>query len=362
MLLDGAAAERLRPHLERLKGEPDRDFQERAAALGSTVVLWRLPRGIDLVDLVTWLRRRASRQDDEPIGVGVNAVWRGAPRYQGGPGGPPTPAKPLDLSSEGKSAWDPDRDADVATLDTGWPPGFPAALQAQLVPDIDDEEEVDANSDGQLDTQNGHGSFVAGVVHQFSPDLVIDPGKVLTPPGSATTPASPSSCWRRSRPSSTSRSADTPRTTDLRSAWPTRYASCAAVPSWSRLPGTTVRSAVLAGRVQRCARRCRLRLEGGSHEARAVQQLRALGRPLCARCRRREHLRALPRAADVRRLGEVERDLVRQPVRRRDRAHLVRNGVPRLEAVARVLEACVDVPALSVYGPVLTPEAAGKLA
>ena len=183
LLLDGSAADRLRPHLERLKGEPDTDFQERAAALGSNVVLWRLPRETDLVDLVTWLRRRASRQDDEPVGVGVNAVWRGAPRYQGGPGGPPTPARPIDFTSEGKSAWNPDRDADVATLDTGWAAGLPDSLQSQLVPDVDDEEEVDANSDGQLDTQNGHGSFVAGVVHQHAPDLVIDPGKVLDTTG-----------------------------------------------------------------------------------------------------------------------------------------------------------------------------------
>ena len=146
--------------------------------------LWRLPRGTDLVDLVAWLRRRASRQDDEPVGVGVNAVWRVRLRHQGGPGGPPSPAKPIDLGRRRAGRqWEPDRDADVATLDTGWAGGLPDQLRSHLVPDVDDEEQVDANSDGRLDTQNGHGSFVAGVVHQHAPHLVIDPGKVLDTTG-----------------------------------------------------------------------------------------------------------------------------------------------------------------------------------
>ncbi len=363
MLLDGAAAERLRPHLERLKGEPDRDFQERAAALGSTVVLWRLPREIDLVDLVTWLRRRASRQDDEPVGVGVNAVWRGAPRYQGGPGGPPTPAKPLDLSSEGKSAWDPDRDADVATLDTGWAAGLPAALQAQLVPDIDDEEEVDANSDGQLDTQNGHGSFVAGVVHQFSPDLVIDPGKVLDTTGIGDDASITLELLETKAPvinlslggyTEDDRPpvgmADAVRILRRRSVlvaaagnnssgrpfWPAAFKGVLAVAAYDSREGRTRRA----------------RFSNFGHWV----DLCAPGVDVVSTF---VHFPGQPTFDGWAKWSGTS---FASPFVAAVIAHLVRNGVPRLEAVARVLEACVDVPALSVYGPVLTPEAAGKLA
>ena len=362
LLLDGAAAERLRPHLERLNGEPDREFQERAESLGSSVVLWRMPRETDLVDLVSWLRRRASRRDDEPVGVGVNAVWRGAPRYQGGPGGPPRPAKPVDLTSDRRSPWEKDRDADIATLDTGWAKQLPESLRAHLVPDLDDEEQVDANKDNRLDTQNGHGSFVAGVVHQYASDLVIDPGKVLDTTGVGDDASITLELLETKAPvinlslggyTEDDRPpvgmADAVRILRRRSVvvaaagnnasgrpfWPAAFKGVLAVAAYDATDGATKRAPFsnFGHWVDLCA-------PGVDIVSTFV------------------HFPGNPKFDGW---AQWSGTSFASPFVAAVVAHLVRKGVPRLEAVARVLEACTDVPALSVYGPVLTPKAAGEL-
>jgi subtilisin family serine protease len=147
---------------------------------GIDLVQIHLEPGRDVLDLTEWIRRDAARRDiSDQVVVGPNYCWRGEPRYQGGPGGEPHPADPFELVADGKAAGR----ADIATLDTGFLPGLPEPLAACLQPDTDDEEQLDADGNGVLDTQNGHGSFVAGVVHQVAPELVIDPGKVLDSTG-----------------------------------------------------------------------------------------------------------------------------------------------------------------------------------
>jgi len=139
-----------------------------------------LDPGVDVFDLTAWIRREAVRRDDERVVVGPNYCWRGEPVYHGGPGGQPRPAKPRDLP-EAKTA--DERDVDIATLDTGYVTGLPEQLMSRLRPDENDGDPLDADANGLLDTQSGHGSFVAGVVHQVAPELVIDPGRVLDSTG-----------------------------------------------------------------------------------------------------------------------------------------------------------------------------------
>jgi hypothetical protein len=361
LLLLDVVADRVVPHLQRLKGEPDRDFQVRATKLGSGLQLWHMPPATDLVDLVLWLRRRASRQDDEPVSVGVNAVWRGAPRYQGGPGGPPAPAKPIDLSG-GTSPWHPDRVADVATLDTGWTEGLPESLRSHLVPDVDDEEPVDANDDGRLDTQNGHGSFVAGVVHQHVPDLVIDPGKVLDTTGVG------------DDASITLELLETPV--------PVINLSLGGYTE-DDLPPIGMADAV---RVLR--RRAVVVAAAGNNASRRPFWPAAFKGVLAVAAY--DSTGDAPRRAPFSNYGhwvdlcapgvDIVSTFVHFPGEPRFRgwarwsgtsfaspmvaatvARLVRDGAPRLEAVAKVLEACVDEPTLGPYGPVLTAAAAAGL-
>ena len=251
----------------------------------------------------------------------------------------------------------------MATLDTGWAAGLPASLQAQLVPDIDDEEEVDANSDGQLDTQNGHGSFVAGVVHQFSPDLVIDPGKVLDTTGIGDDASITLELLETKAPvinlslggyTEDDRPpvgmADAVRILRRRSVlvaaagnnasgrpfWPAAFKGVLAVAAYDSTEGGTRRA----------------RFSNFGHWV----DLCAPGVDVVSTF---VHFPGQPTFDGWAKWSGTS---FASPFVAAVVAHLVRSGVPRLEAVARVLEACVDVPALSVYGPVLTPEAAGKLA
>ena len=137
--------------------------------------------GTDVFDLAAWIRADSERRrPGQRVVVGANFCWRGEPMYHGGPGGEPRRAEPKALAKGGASA---DHGADIATLDTGFLDDLPAALAACLRPDADDKETLDADANGVLDTQNGHGSFVAGVVHQVVPGLVIDPGRVLDSTG-----------------------------------------------------------------------------------------------------------------------------------------------------------------------------------
>ena len=141
----------------------------------------RLRQGSDVQDLTTWIRRDAARRHpDQNVVVGPNYCWRGEPVYHGGPGGEPRRADPRRLergaSAEGAQP-------DVATLDTGYLDGLPAELMTCLQHDADDRDVLDVDRNGVLDTQNGHGSFVAGIVHQLAPGLVIDTGRVLDSTG-----------------------------------------------------------------------------------------------------------------------------------------------------------------------------------
>jgi hypothetical protein len=183
LLLNEAAARRYRQELTRLGGKPDARYARETARHGLDLRRWVLPRETDVLGLVKWMRRDAARDKKQRIVVGPNYAWRGEPRYSGGPGGKPRPVVPVDDMSGHQITSESDG-VDLAVLDTGVVPDDPRnklypALRAMLRPDPTDVETLDVDGNGVLDTQNGHGIFVAGVAHRVAPSLVMDPGLVL---------------------------------------------------------------------------------------------------------------------------------------------------------------------------------------
>lgn len=177
LILDIGTARRYDDQLHRV--DEDRGFGGRGDARVDLVQVFLDP-GTDVVELAAWIRQDAARGGDgQRVVVGPNYCWRGEPMYHGGPGGEPRPAKARRLAtSAGRS-----QGCDIATLDTGVVDGLPAELTSCLVQDADDVDKLDVDGNGVLDSQNGHGSFVAGVVHQVAPELRVDPGRVLDSTG-----------------------------------------------------------------------------------------------------------------------------------------------------------------------------------
>lgn len=122
---------------------------------------------VDIPGLARELRPDAG---DAPR-VAPNYVLMGEPIYQGGPGDEPVPAEPLpDDRREGSSV-------EVGVLDTGaWDHPW---LASRVTTGQHDGELLDADGDGALDDQAGHGTFVAGVVLQQAPRARVRVARVL---------------------------------------------------------------------------------------------------------------------------------------------------------------------------------------
>ncbi|RGA00393.1 peptidase S8 and S53 subtilisin kexin sedolisin [Microbispora triticiradicis] len=112
----------------------------------------RLAPGADVVDLTATLRGRGHA-------ASPNHVLSGQPLFFGGPGGPPSPAPP--------PPYEPGEPCEVtvAVLDTGL---APHPWLARWYRD-DIAETPDADGDGVLDRQAGHGTFVAGLILRQAP-------------------------------------------------------------------------------------------------------------------------------------------------------------------------------------------------
>jgi subtilisin family serine protease len=114
---------------------------------------------------------------------GPNA-YRGTPRIRGGPATRPRPAKRpaslLDLDGDGARARGRAA-AVVGVLDTGlWPQKW---LSRQVALRSGEQEVLDAEPDGFLDTEAGHGTFVTGLVLQVAPTARVHVVKVLDSEG-----------------------------------------------------------------------------------------------------------------------------------------------------------------------------------
>ncbi|WP_210157858.1 S8 family peptidase [Microbispora oryzae] len=124
--------------------------------------LVRLSPGVDVLDLTADLRAQGHAASPNHVFVGQPLLW-------GGPGGVPAPAEavPYEPGEPG--------DVTVAVLDTGlaphpWLRRWYAGETAEV---------ADADGDGRLDEQAGHGTFVAGLIVRAAPGVRLRPVRFL---------------------------------------------------------------------------------------------------------------------------------------------------------------------------------------
>lgn len=106
-------------------------------------------------------------------------VFRGEPIYHGGPFDRPEPAdEPFVVDTSA-----PASDATVAVLDTGLVPGEHPWLETRCAGGWEEEASVDADNDGWLDLEAGHGTFVAGLILERAPRATVAVARVLDSDG-----------------------------------------------------------------------------------------------------------------------------------------------------------------------------------
>jgi hypothetical protein len=137
--------------------------------------LWQTADDGDPAEVVASLAERG----ESTAGLSINHVLAGEPKYAGGPADAPAPHQ---------NGTDPSmRKADEGTpllsvLDTGMPRStsvlhpFVAAMSVTGAGDID---VLDADGNAYLDSEAGHGVFIAGLVEQVVPGLMLRTVRVL---------------------------------------------------------------------------------------------------------------------------------------------------------------------------------------
>ncbi|GII91785.1 S8 family peptidase [Sinosporangium siamense] len=137
-------------------------------------VRMRLSPGVDVCDLAATLSDQGHR-------VSPNHVLVGQPLFWGGPAGRPFPTDPIPPPSR-----EPGEGTSVCLLDTGLAP-HPWWERTSWCPaDLGDIEEVaDADGDGELDPQAGHGTFIAGLLVRRAPGVQLRVSRLLSSDGVA---------------------------------------------------------------------------------------------------------------------------------------------------------------------------------
>lgn len=120
-------------------------------------------------------RQRVARHlDGRPAGdepsLSLNHVFCGEPSYSGGPATVAEPALRLDPSDGGTAVV-------VGVLDTGLAPHDWLFDRVEVEPR--DAEVLDEDGDGRLDSQAGHGTFIAGLILRYAPAARIRVARVL---------------------------------------------------------------------------------------------------------------------------------------------------------------------------------------
>lgn len=153
------------------------DSREDSAAPGVTRL--RLRAGTDAADLTHTLRGGAKAH--RRWSVTPNHVLSGAPAWGGGPHGRPTPVKDMTAPVGTAGGTQP---VTVGILDTGvdphpWfekQPWYQACTEAQ-------HEALNPAADLDLESESGHGTFIAGLIMQEAPSAYLRFERVLSPAG-----------------------------------------------------------------------------------------------------------------------------------------------------------------------------------
>jgi hypothetical protein len=142
-----------------------------ASAEADGVFRIRLSPGVDVCDLAAAVRDRGHQ-------ASPNHILMGQPLFFGGPASRPFPAAPAPAPLPPSP---PEEDpVTVAVLDTGltahpWWEKSPWFLERRR----ELSEAPDADGDGVLDAQAGHGTFIAGLVLRSAPGARLHPLQVL---------------------------------------------------------------------------------------------------------------------------------------------------------------------------------------
>ncbi|MGH3342614.1 MAG: S8 family peptidase [Carbonactinosporaceae bacterium] len=148
--------------------EARQDFDD----LGTSLLRLRPAARVDVADLCDELCGRGPRRL-----VGPNHLYRGEPAYSGGPFDIPTPRAALPPPAAPPA---PARPVNVAILDTGISPHAWYAHESWFAAsERRDREVLDGDRDYELDSQAGHGTFVAGLVLRTAPGAWLHVERVL---------------------------------------------------------------------------------------------------------------------------------------------------------------------------------------
>jgi hypothetical protein len=154
--------------------EPDEETNSRLVRRDVHLQRWRVPSHVRIGALERTLSRAAEAKQGV---VALNHVFTGEPIYWGGPGTDPEPSAELSASQPVIQTFQ--RPA-IAVLDTGVPIPIPTFIAGSLVADSgSDVDLLDEDSDGELDTQAGHGTFIVGLAQRVAPGLPTEQQKVL---------------------------------------------------------------------------------------------------------------------------------------------------------------------------------------
>ena len=157
------------------------DSREDFAELGVTRLRLRANAGVDAADLTHTLRGGAGAH--RRTSVTPNHVMRAAPEFGGGPFGLPEPADVLAPPANGDVGT---RRVTVGILDTGIDPHPWFAESAWYHACTAEQHEIlNPARDRDLETDSGHGTFIAGVILQHAPNTYLRVERVLGTDGLA---------------------------------------------------------------------------------------------------------------------------------------------------------------------------------
>jgi subtilisin family serine protease len=151
------------------------DTREDFAEIGVARLRLRPGAGVDAASLTHDMRGGPGAH--RTSSVTPNHVLRGEPTYTGGPFGAPLPTAAVHAPAHA----DPGaRRVNIAILDTGIDehPWF-AESAWWAACGTDDREILDGDHDWELDSEAGHGTFIAGVVLQQAPSAFLHIERVL---------------------------------------------------------------------------------------------------------------------------------------------------------------------------------------